>query len=99
MPKGLIKRLISDRRFGFIAAGLEKDLFFHENELQGVDYNSLVDGQEVEFEISTGSDGRSAAVKVKLAETENNQGEAEAETKNSEDEAEAENENNEGEAE
>ena len=100
MPKGIIKRLISDRRFGFITAdGQEKDLFFHGNELQGVDYNSLVEGQEVEFEISTGSDGRSAAVKVKLAETKNNEDEAEAETKNNEDEAEAENENNEGEAE
>jgi len=100
MPKGTIKRLISDRRFGFITVeGQEKDLFFHGNELQGVDYNSLEEGQEVEFEISTGSDGRSAAVKVKLAETESNQDEAEAETESNQDEAEAETESNQDEAE
>jgi CspA family cold shock protein len=89
MPKGTIKRLIPDRRFGFITAdGQEKDLFFHGNELQGVDYSSLTEGQELEFEISTDAKGRSAAVKVKLAETENNQGEAEAETESDQDEAE-----------
>jgi CspA family cold shock protein len=78
MPKGIIKRLISDRRFGFITAdGQEKDLFFHGNELQGIDYNSLVEGQEVEFEISTDNKDRSSAVKVNLAETGNSEGEAE----------------------
>lgn len=77
MPKGIIKRLISDRGFGFIKAEQEEDLFFHRNELQGVDYDSLVEGHEVEFEISSGRDGRSQAVRVKLAETKNNQDEAE----------------------
>jgi len=99
MPKGVIKRLIKDRRFGFIKGEQEGDLFFHGNELQGVDYNSLVEGQEVEFEISTDGKGRSQANKVKLAETENNQDEAEAETENNQDEAEAETENNQDETE
>ncbi len=49
MPKGTIKRLM-DRGFGFIKTEEEKDLFFHRNDLEGVEFNSLNEGQEVEFE-------------------------------------------------
>ncbi len=68
MPKGTIRRLM-DRGFGFIKTGDETDLFFHRNELEGVEFNSLSEGQEVEYEKGEGRDGRPAAVKVKLAET------------------------------
>ncbi len=68
MPKGTIKRLM-DRGFGFIQAGDEKDVFFHSNDLQGVEFNSLSEGQEVEFEKGQGRDGRPQANKVRLAET------------------------------
>ena len=67
MPKGKIKKLISDRGFGFILTEEGKDLFFHRNELQGLDYSSLKEGQEVEYETVTGRDGRPQAVKVKLS--------------------------------
>ena len=77
MPSGTIRRLM-DRGFGFIKTEREEDLFFHRNELQGVDFNSLREGQEVEFEVGRGRDGRSQAVRVRLAVTENSQGEAEA---------------------
>jgi CspA family cold shock protein len=69
MPKGTIRRLI-DRGFGFIKTEDETDLFFHRNDLEGVEFNSLNEGQEVEFEKVQGSDGRPAAVKVRLTETE-----------------------------
>ncbi len=68
MPKGTIKRLM-DRGFGFIKTEEEKDLFFHSTDLVGVEFNSLREGQEVEFEKSQGSDGRPKAVSVRLAET------------------------------
>ena len=69
MPKGTIKRLM-DRGFGFIKTEeQEGDLFFHRNDIEGVEFASLREGQEVEFEMSQGPDGRSAAVKVRLAET------------------------------
>ncbi len=68
MPKGTIRRLM-DRGFGFIKTEDETDLFFHRNELEGVGFNSLSEGQEVEFEKGQGRDGRPAAVKVKLTET------------------------------
>jgi len=68
MPKGTIRRLM-DRGFGFIKTGDETDLFFHRNALEGMRFNSLSEGQEVEFEKGQGRDGRSAAVKVRLTET------------------------------
>ena len=43
-----------------------KDLFFHQSQLQGVDYSSLKEGQEVEYEAGTGRSGRPEAAKVKL---------------------------------
>ena len=69
MPKGTIRRL-TDRGFGFIKTGEETDLFFHRSELEGVEFNSLSEGQEVEFEKGQGRDGRPQAVKVKLAKPE-----------------------------
>jgi len=68
MAKGTIRRLITDRGFGFIQSEDGTDLFFHRNELEEVDYNSLAEGQPVEYEIGRGRDGRPQAVKVKLAE-------------------------------
>lgn len=69
MPKGIIKKIM-DRGYGFIKAGEEEDLFFHRNDVEGVEFNSLREGQEVEFEQSQGRDGRPQAVKVKPAASE-----------------------------
>ena len=69
MPKGTIRRLM-DRGYGFIKGEGDEDLFFHRNEVQGVDYSSLKEGQQVEFEIGQGRDGRPQAVKVRAAESE-----------------------------
>ena len=67
MTKGTIKKLM-DKGFGFIKGEGEEDLFFHRNSLEGVEFNSLREGQEVEFEKGQGRDGRPAAVKVRLAQ-------------------------------
>ncbi len=68
MAKGTIRRLL-DRGFGFIKTEDETELFFHRNDLDGVEFNSLNEGQEVEFEKGQGRDDRPAAVKVRLTET------------------------------
>jgi len=68
MPKGTIIRLM-DRGYGFIKTEQEEELFFHSTSLEGVEFNSLSEGQEVEFEQGQGRDGRPAAVKVRLIET------------------------------
>ncbi len=63
MTQGVIARL-TDKGFGFIKReGEEKDLFFHSNELVGVQYNELREGDTVEFEVEEGPKGFSA-VKV-----------------------------------
>ena len=77
MAKGTIRRLM-DRGYGFIQAEHGEDLFFHRNDLQGVDFDSLSEGQGVEFELGQGRDGRSQAVRVRLATTQDSQGEAAA---------------------
>ena len=68
MPKGTIRRLM-DRGYGFIQSESGEDLFFHSNDLVGVEFNSLKEGQEVEFEKGQGRDGRPQAVRVRLTET------------------------------
>ena len=66
MAKGTIKKLMKDRDYGFIQTEEGKDLFFHRSQLQCVDYSSLKEGQEVEYEAGTGRGGRPEAVKMKL---------------------------------
>ena len=66
MAKGTIAKLM-DRGFGFIKTGEGGDLFFHRNELEGVEFNNLSEGQEVEFEMGQDRNGRPQAAKVRLA--------------------------------
>ncbi len=55
---------MTDRGFGFITRESgDKDLFFHSNELQGVAFNDLREGDTVEFEVAEGPKGPNA-VKV-----------------------------------
>ena len=68
MPKGTIRRLIADRGFGFIRTAEGKDLFFHRSELEGVDFNSLREGQQVEFQVRQDPSGRPHAMRVRLAQ-------------------------------
>jgi len=58
--EGTIKRL-TDKGFGFIGVdGEEKDLFFHSNELKGVSYNELKEGDRVSFEKADSPKGPNA---------------------------------------
>ncbi len=54
MAKGTIRRLVADRGFGFIKGEGEKELFFHRNDLQEVEFRSLREGQEVELRLDRG---------------------------------------------
>lgn len=65
MPRGVIRRLISDRGFGFIKSDDGQDLFFHRSELLDVSFGLLEEGQNVEFEKRQGSKGPKA-VNIKL---------------------------------
>ena len=65
MPQGKIKRLVSERGFGFIEAERD-DLFFHHSEVQGASIEDLREGQVVEYEIGHGQKGP-CAVSVRVA--------------------------------
>jgi len=56
MPQGTIKKLISDKGFGFIE-GERGEVFFHVSALQGVTFEELSEGQAVEFEEGQGPKG------------------------------------------
>jgi CspA family cold shock protein len=57
MPEGTIKKLVTERGFGFIDTGSRKDLFFHFSALQGVRMEELQEGQPVEYEMGEGPKG------------------------------------------
>ncbi len=62
MEQGTIKRL-TDRGFGFIDADSDEysdDLFFHANELDGVEFDNLSEGETVEFEVTETPKGMNA---------------------------------------
>ena len=60
MREGTIARL-TDKGFGFISRdGQEKDLFFHSNELQGVSFDELREGDKVRFEVAESPKGPNA---------------------------------------
>ena len=66
MQQGTIARL-TDKGFGFISReGEEKDLFFHANELDGIEFSELAEGDAVTFESQDSPKGP-VAVAVKKA--------------------------------
>ena len=56
MAEGTIKRL-TEKGFGFIDTGTGKDLFFHLSALEGVRYEDLTEGQQVEYNEGQGPKG------------------------------------------
>jgi len=56
MAEGTIKRL-TDKGFGFIDVGGDKDMFFHSSNLEGVSYDELKEGQRVSFTEGRGPKG------------------------------------------
>lgn len=63
MQQGTIKKLVSDKGFGFIAGGEHgKDLFFHLSALQDAAFEALYEGQNVEYESEVGPKGARASV-------------------------------------
>jgi len=56
MAEGTIKRL-TDKGFGFIDTGSDKDMFFHSSNLEGVSYEELQEGQRVSYTEGRGPKG------------------------------------------
>ncbi len=56
MAEGTIKRL-TDKGFGFIEDGSDKDMFFHSSSLDGVSFEELHEGQRVSYTEGQGPKG------------------------------------------
>ncbi len=56
MPQGTIKKLVSERGFGFIK-GERDELFFHNSEVKGGAFDSLREGQTVDYQVGQGKKG------------------------------------------
>ena len=67
MTSGTIKRVISERGFGFIADADGKEYFFHKDGLSSsLDFDRLVGGETVEFVVESGPKG-ARAVQVRTS--------------------------------
>ena len=65
MANGTVKRLVRERGFGFILGQDGVELFFHRSALQGEGFDTLAEGQAVEFDVERGEKGpRAANIKV-----------------------------------
>jgi cold shock protein len=56
MAEGTIKKLVSEKGFGFIK-GQKGELFFHQSALNGVSFDDLREGQKVSYTEGQGPKG------------------------------------------
>lgn len=56
MAQGTIKKLVTDKGFGFIA-GDGKEMFFHQSSVDSVSFDELREGQAVEYTEGQGPKG------------------------------------------
>ena len=58
MATGTIKKVISDRGFGFISAEDAKEYFFHRDGLEpSLNFDRLIGGERVEFDVEPSPKG------------------------------------------
>ena len=60
MSEGTIKKLVTERGFGFIE-GERGELFFHSSSVQGTSFEALVEGQRVDYTEGRGPKGPRAS--------------------------------------
>jgi CspA family cold shock protein len=66
--QGSIKKVVRERGFGFIHAQDGQEIFFHRSILRQLDFDSLKEGDTVEFEVERGDKGP-RAVNVRPSRT------------------------------
>jgi CspA family cold shock protein len=64
--QGKVKWFNAEKGYGFIEGADGKDVFVHYSGIAGEGFKSLIEGQEVEFEVSEGNKGPQATNVIKL---------------------------------
>ncbi|MCM8791823.1 MAG: cold-shock protein [Candidatus Omnitrophica bacterium] len=64
--RGKVKWFSNQKGYGFITTEEGKDVFVHHSAILGEGYKTLNEGQEVEFDITTGPKGQQASNVKKL---------------------------------
>jgi len=64
---GLVKWFNNAKGYGFIEQPGEQDIFVHYSAISGDGYKTLIQGQEVEFEVTNGPKGPQAENVQKVA--------------------------------
>jgi len=65
MAVGTVKWFNPDKGYGFIAREDGEDLFVHFSEIQMEGFKTLTEGEEVQFEVTTGQNGKLQASNVR----------------------------------
>ena len=65
MAEGKVKWFSNEKGYGFISRDDGDDLFVHFSEIQAEGYKTLEEGASVEFDITTGQNGKLQASNVR----------------------------------
>ena len=67
MAVGTVKWFNSTKGYGFIApSGGDKDVFVHISAVERAGLGTLNEGQQVEYELARGNNGKMSAVNIKV---------------------------------
>lgn len=66
MHTGKIKKVVSERGFGFISDTDGREVFFHQSSVVDVKFSDITEGQAVEFEVEDSPKGP-RAVNVRIS--------------------------------
>lgn len=57
MTTGVVRRVVGEHGYDFVSSNAGKDIFFHHSQLQGINFKSLREGQNVVYKVGLGEKG------------------------------------------
>ncbi len=65
MSKGKIKKIVHEKGFGFISGEAGTDVFFHHSTVADRQFDSLTEGQAVEYTVDSDGGGKGKGPRAK----------------------------------
>jgi len=72
MPEGKVKWFNAKKGYGFVSSADGPDIFVHYTSISGDGYKTLVEGDEITFDVVDGEKGQRAENVIPKASSENN---------------------------